>query len=169
MIRLTVKEDARRTEALLRAVKALSETRVEVGLPDSAGARLRRILAIQEHGSPLMRIPPRPVVAPALARPEVRREMAEALRSAAEAAFAGEEAGVSAGFEAAGRAGADGIRAYIDAVVSPPNAPVTVSGGWVYNRAARKGVRIPGKGFNKPLFRTGELYGAFSWEVKRNE
>ena len=48
MIRLTVKEDARRTEALLRAVKALSETRVEVGLPDSAGARLRRVLAIHQ-------------------------------------------------------------------------------------------------------------------------
>ncbi|MBO7664026.1 MAG: hypothetical protein J6U01_11730, partial [Clostridia bacterium] len=86
MIRLTVNENADRLQGLLRAVKALSETRVEVGLPDSAGARLRFILAIQEHGSPLMRIPPRPVVAPALARPEVRQAMAEALRGAAEAA-----------------------------------------------------------------------------------
>ena len=112
-----------------------------------------------------MRIPPRPVIAPALARPEVRREMAEALRSAAEAAFAGEEAGVAAGFEAAGRAGADGIRAYIDAGVSPPNAPVTVSGGWVYNRVAKTGVPVEGKGFNKPLYDTGQLYNEFDYDV----
>ena len=33
--------------------------------------------------------------------------------------------------EAAGQAGADGIRAYIDSHIPPPNSPVTVHGGWI--------------------------------------
>ena len=53
--------------------------------------------------------------------------------------------------EAAGQAGADGIRAYIDAHIPPPNSPATVSGGWIYNRAAKKAVYVKGKGFNKGL------------------
>jgi hypothetical protein len=93
--------------------------------------------------------------------------MAEGLMRAAEAALDGDEDGIAAGFEAAGKAGADGIRAYIDAGVAPPNSPVTVSGGWIWNRVAKKGVQVAGKGFNKPLYRTGELYNAFDYEVKR--
>ena len=68
--------------------------------------------------------------------------------------------------EAAGQAGADGIRAYIDAGIPPPNSPVTVSGGWIWNRKAQKGVHVPGKGFDKPLYDTGELYHAFTFEIE---
>ena len=68
--------------------------------------------------------------------------------------------------EAAGKAGADGIRAYIDSNIPPPNSPVTVNGGWIYNRAAHKSVYVPGKGFNKPLFDTGALYDAFDYEIE---
>ena len=51
----------------------------------------------------------------------------------------------------------------------PANSPVTVSGGWIYNRAAHKSVYVPGKGKNKPLFDTGALYDAFDYEVIRNK
>ena len=75
------------------------------------------------------------------------------------------EASGDAALETAGQAGADGIRTYIDSSIPPPNSPVTVNGGWIYNRKARKCVYVSGKGFNKPLFDTGALYDAFGYEV----
>ena len=166
-MKFTFVEDTGKIEKIFQGIKTLGATEVEVGLPPSAGGKLAFILGVQEHGSPIMRIPPRPVIGPGLAQEDVRAEMAEGLMQAAEAALDGDEDGIAAGFEAAGKAGADGIRAYIDAGVAPPNSPVTVSGGWIWNRVAKKGVPVAGKGFNKPLYRTGELYGAFDFEVKR--
>ena len=55
---------------------------------------------------------------------------------------------------------------YIDAGVPPPNAPLTVHGGWIRNFSSGRPVHVEGKGFNKPLYDTGELYHAFSFEVK---
>ena len=125
-------------EDRLKALRKLSETKVKVGLPASAGGRLRFILAVQQHGSPLMRIPARPVIQPALAKEDTRAAMAEGLRGAARSAWEGRDPHEA--LEAAGQAGADGIRAYIDSHIPPPNSPVTVNGGWIYNRKARRGV-----------------------------
>ena len=165
-MKFTFVEDTGKIEKIFQGIKTLGATEVEVGLPSSAGGQLAFILGVQEHGSPVMRIPPRPVIGPGLAQEDVRAEMAEGLRQAAEAALDGDEDGIAAGFEAAGKAGADGIRAYIDAGIKPGNSPVTISGGWIYNRVAKTGMLVGGKGFDKPLYETGELYGAFSWEVK---
>ena len=151
-------------EDRLKALRKLSETKVKVGLPASAGGRLRFILAVQQHGSPLMRIPARPVIQPALAKEDTRAAMAEGLREAARSAWEGRDPHEA--LEAAGQAGADGIRAYIDSHIPPPNSPVTVNGGWIWNRKARKGVYVSGKGFDKPLFDTGALYDAFDYKIE---
>ena len=148
----------------IRALRKLKTVQVRVGLSAKAEDRLRFILAVQEHGSPMMRIPARPVIAPALTKPEIRSAMAEAMKDAVQAAWEGENP--RAALEAAGQAGADGIRAYIDSGIPPPNSPVTVNGGWIYNRAAKKAVYVPGKGNNKPLFDTGALYDAFGFEIE---
>ena len=150
----------------LEALKYLAGHEVNVGLTEGASERNRFILAVQEHGSPVMRIPPRPVIRPGLAREETRAEMTEAMMEAVEAAQEGDVEGVRAGMERCGQAGADGIRAYIDAGIKPGNSPVTVNGGWIYNRVAKTGVPVGGKGFDKPLYETGELYRAFDYEVK---
>jgi len=63
------------------------------------------------------------------------------------------------------RRGADGIREYIDGGIAPPNAPVTLSGGWIYNRVAKKGVLVSGKAGDKPMFDTGALYNDFDYEI----
>ena len=198
---LTIRDDAPRLEKMLSCLRYLKDHQVQVGLPSSADPDLAFILAIQEHGSPVMRIPPRPVVQPALSRESTREAMGEAAASALSAALSGDLPGTQAGLESVGQSGADGIRSYIDEGVSassmvvtphrgdnslsldltsgeiPPlavargsptsNAPVTVSGGWIYNRVAKTGVHVPGKGFNKPLYDTGRLYRAFSYEVVR--
>ncbi len=163
-MRLTMTETTEVLKKRLRSLQKLKKTKVKVGLPASADARLHFILAVQEHGSPILRIPSRPVVEPALARPRTRAAMAEAMRDAVRASWNGEDPGPA--LNAAGQAGADGIRAYIDSHIPPPNAPITVEGGWTWNRVAKKGVYIPGKGFNKPLFDTGVLYDAFGYEIE---
>ena len=161
---LTITENPEALKKRLRTLQKLKHTTIRVGLLPSAGGRLRFILAVQQHGSLLMRIPPRPVIRPALAAEETRAAMADAMRDAVSAAWEGKDPRPA--LEAAGQAGADGIRAYIDSHIPPPNSPVTVYGGWVYNRKARKGVYVPGKGFNKPLFDTGALYDAFDYEIE---
>lgn len=162
-MKLTIHDDPDALSRRVRALRKLKAANVKVGLPAKAGGRLRFVLAVQEHGSPVMRIPPRPVIRPALAKPETRSAMAEAMKDAVTAAWEGEDP--CPAMEAAGRAGADGIRAYIDSHIPPPNSPLTVNGGWMYNRAAHKGVYVSGKGFNKPLFDTGALYDAFDYEI----
>ena len=131
----------------LNTLKTLSQTTVQVGLPANASPHLKFILLIQEHGSPVNNIPPRPVIQPALSRPEIRQQMAESMRDALHAAWHGNDPRPS--LEEAGQAGADSLRAYIDSHIPPPNRPSTV---------ARKG-------FDLPLYDTGALYRAFSYEV----
>ena len=163
-MKLTIHDDPDALSRRVRALRKLKAANVKVGLPAKAGGRLRFILAVQEHGSPVMRIPSRPLIRPALSKPETRAAMAEAMKDAVTAAWEGEDPRPA--MEAAGRAGAGGIRAYIDSHIPPPNSPVTVNGGWMYNRAAHKGVYVSGKGFNKPLFDTGALYDAFDYEIE---
>lgn len=146
-------------------LKTLAESRVDVGLTSTASARSRMLLAIHEHGAPIMRIPARPEIQPALAKEQARTEMAEAQVQAISAAMAGDESAMTAALNRSGEAGVAAIRRYIDEGVPPPNSPVTVSGGWVYNRVAKTGVPVEGKGFNKPLYDTGQLYNEFDYDV----
>ena len=165
MIRLKISEKTEWLEKREECLVYLRRHRVEVGLVSSASARSRFLLEIHTRGSPLRRIPPRPVVKPALAGESLRKEMAEHLAEACRAAFAGDLPGTRAGLEAAGQRGADGIREYIDAGIDPPNAPVTLAGGWTWNRAAKKGVPVKGKSGTTPLVDTGQLYDDFGYEV----
>ena len=164
-MKLEIKDNSEELKERLQSMERLGKVKVKVGLPDSAGAHLRFILAIQEHGAPVMRIPSRRVVGPALENESTREKMAEAMADALRAAWDGDPDGAQGALEEAGQAGADGIRKYIDAGISPANSPVTVSGGWIWNRVAKKGVYVSGKGFNKPLYDTGELYNAFGYEI----
>ena len=77
----------------------------------------------------------------------------------------GAEATASAIYMARTGCSKDAIRAYIDAGVPPPNTPLTVSGGWIRNFSSKKPVHVAGKGFNKPLYDTGELYNDFDYEI----
>ena len=165
MIRLTVTEDTEFLEKRDKCLDYLRKHKVDVGLTSSASARSRFLLGIHSHGSPIMRIPSRPVVKPALAQESLRAEMGDKLAEACEAALAGDLAGTEQGLKDAGQRGADGIREYIDAGIPPPNSPVTLSGGWIYNRVARKGVLVKGKSGSTPLVDTGQLRDDFDWEI----
>ena len=58
------------------------------------------------------------------------------------------------------------VPGYIDEGISPPNAPVTLSGGWIYNRVAKKGVLVGGKSGSTPMKDTEALYNDFDYEIK---
>ena len=165
MLKIIITEDTEKIVKRAKCLKFLQKHRVDVGLTSKASARSKFLLGIHTRGSPIMRIPPRPVVRPALAKEALRAEMVECLITSCEAASKGDLSGTQAGLENAGQRGADGIREYIDAGISPPNSPVTLSGGWIYNRVAKKGVLVKGKAGDKPLLDTGALYEDFDYEV----
>ena len=162
---LNITEDTGHIENQKECLDYLLKHRVDVGLTSKASGRSRFLLGIHTHGSPIMRIPPRPVVKPALAEESLRAEMTDKLAEACEAAMNGDLSGTEQGLKDAGQGGADGIREYIDAGIPPPNSPVTLSGGWIYNRVAKKGVPVKGKSGTTPLVDTGQLRADFDWEI----
>ena len=162
---LKMTEDTERLEKRDECLKYLRENKVDVGLTSSASGRSLFLLGIHTRGSPVMRIPPRPVVQPALAQESLKSEMGEKMLASCEAAMEGDLSGTQRGLEDAGQRGADGIREYIDAGISPPNSPVTLSGGWIYNRVAKKGVLVVGKSGSTPMKDTGALYNDFDYEI----
>ena len=162
---LSFTEDTDLWEARFAALKKLAASKVDVGLTSSASGRSRFLMAIHENGCPIMRIPARPVIEPALRSEEAKAPMREAAMEAISAALDGDESGVATALENVGKAGVEAIHHYIDGGVPPPNSPVTVSGGWIYNRVAKKGVLVSGKGFNQPLVNSGALRNDFDYEV----
>ena len=164
-MRLIISEDNDQEQKRLECIRYLNRSKVDVGLTSGASERSRFLMALHEHGAPGAHIPARPVIAPALDTEKAREAVSRELVNAAAAAHAGDKDAMQAALEKAGEAGADAIRAYIDAGVSPPNAPLTVEGGWIRNFSSRKPVHVEGKGFNKPLYDTGELYSDFDYEI----
>ena len=162
---LKMTEDTERLEKREKCLEFLRKHKVDVGLTSSASGRSRFLLGIHTRGSPIMHIPPRPVVQPALAKESLKNEMGDRLLESCQAAFDGDMSGTVAGMEDCGQRGADGIREYIDGGIGPPNAPVTLSGGWIYNRVAKKGVLVGGKSGSTPMKDTEALYNDFDYEI----
>ena len=145
---LKITEDTVRIENREKCLDFLRENQVDVGLTASASGRSRFLLGIHTRGSPIMHIPPRPVVQPALAQESLKNEMGDRLLESCQAAFDGDMAGTIGGMENCGQRGADGIREYID-------------GGIV----AKKGVLVSGKSGSTPMKDTEALYNDFDYEI----
>ena len=165
MLSLAVSEEDDSLKKTMDCLDYLAHHKVDVGLTSSASGRSLFLMAIHERGSPIMHIPPRPIVRPALQKEAANEAMTACCLEACEAAFDGDLPATVAALEATGQAGVDAIHAYMDAGVPPPNSPITLSGGWIYNRVAHKGVYVEGKSGDKPMIDTGALYNDFDYEV----
>ena len=165
MISLKISEANKKLQDRLQCLQYLATHTVEVGLTNTASERSRTLLAIHEHGAPAMHIPARPVVKPALSQESTRAEMSGAMLSACAAANKGDLSAVTSAMEDAGKAGVDGIHAYIDKGIPPPNSPITLKGGWMRNPVSKKPVKVKGKSGTTPLVDTGQLYNDFDWEI----
>lgn len=49
---------------------------------------------------------------------------------------------------------------------TPPNAPITINGGWMKNKKSGKAFYVEGKGFDNPLVWTNTLQDAVRWKYK---
>lgn len=165
MIRLEFTENTELLENRDKCLEYLKGNKVDVGLTSSASGRSFFLMGIHSRGSPIMHIPARPIMPQAVERDSLKEKMGEYLLDSCEAAFLGDYPGTVAGMENCGQRGADGIREYIDGGITPPNSPVTLGGGWIWNRVAKKCVHVGGKSGSTPMKDTAQLYNDFDWEI----
>ena len=169
---LTLTEDLSRQEKIDEALTFLLHTAVSVGIPPEKDAHsgpftATQLLALHESGCPLNRVPPRPVMGPALSNAETQQAMADALFQSLMAALSGNLSATQGGLEKAGQIGADALRNYItEGGHLAPNAPITLSGGWTRNRKNGRPVYVSGKSGSTPLVDTGQLVNSFGYEIK---
>lgn len=107
-------------------------------------------LYIREHGSPLLHIPPRPVLEPAIAanKETIGRFIAQASKSALE----GNPAACEANMHRAGMAAVNAARGWFENPANkwPPNSPKT----------------IKKKGSSQPMIDTGEMRKAITYVLR---
>ena len=168
----TLTENLQQQEKVDAALSFLMKTVVAVGIPPendshSGPFSASQLLALHESGCPLNHMPARPVMVPALSDPETRQAMSDALLSSLTAALSGNLPAVQAGLDQAGQLGANALKNYITSGGHlAPNAPITLSGGWMRNRKSGKPVHISGKSGALPLYDTGQLVAAFGYKIK---
>ena len=111
------------------------------------------LLYIHDQGSPDRHIPPRPVLKPAIAQPEVKEKIQTMMRDAAVAALVnGNMEKCEQNFHKAGMIGRDACKKYIqDGGKLAPNAPMTVAM----------------KGSSKPLIDTGSMLNSITYAVRK--
>lgn len=177
---VTTEED--NTEAYIRAITALPEMVVLVGIPDDADqphegqrpigpeARPGRIGNatlgyIHEHGAPSVNIPARPFLYPGVR--DSRDQWQPHLVAAGEAALEGDQHKMMQELHKTGLVAQREVRATIQRGIPPPLSPRTV-------RARRR--RSPGSSYRRraltpadvtPLIDTGALLRSVSYVVKR--
>lgn len=110
-----------------------------------------------DHG-----VPPRPFMRPAVF--EKKKELTELLRKQYRQAMKDNKNTM----EVLNKFGAyvvEKIKAQIDSVHSPENAPITINGGWL-GRKGKKSVYIEGKGGSKPLYDTGFMENSVDYQAE---
>ena len=156
------------------AANWLKPRRVRIGIPDGGGSHGElsnvELAFILTNGSPVNRNPPRPFLEPALEKPENQEKIVRHMKRAAAAAIEGNFGGAEAQLDMAGQAGEDAVKEYMESGAFAPNAPITVSGGWMKNprraKSPEKAFYVKGKGSSKPLIDTGDLHDAITHIVE---
>jgi len=109
-------------------------------------------LYLQEHGSPLMRIPARPVIEPAI---DANKEpIGNMMGKAYQAALSGDTSAYDANLNKAGMMGSDAAKGWFENPANgwPPNAPST----------------IKAKGSSEPLIDTGAMRKAITYVIRED-
>jgi hypothetical protein len=145
---------------LRKAVKALTDQDVYIGIPEDKAARKAAGDAgisnaylgyIHEFGAPSRGIPPRPHLIPGIE--DIRTDAAAILETAAARALEGKETAVAAALNKIGLLGQNAARARFAANDWPPLKPRTL---------ARKA-----KGRVNPLIDTGQLRKAYTYVIRK--
>jgi hypothetical protein len=145
--------------AVMQFLDELLKRELFVGIPensprDDSELSNAEIAYILETGDPASNLPPRPFMTNGMAKAE--SSMTELLTEAAFAAVQGRRSEARRLMEQAGEVGRDAIRSEILTGDYAPLAPATVA-----DRRAR------GNASEKPLFDTGQMYDAVTYQIKR--
>ena len=146
-----------------KAYNWLRYHKLEIGLTSKASSKSKMLLQIHENGSPVNNIPARPFFRMALV--EANLDIGKFLKMACEAASDGDLVGVQMSFKAAGQSGVNKIREKIDSRIPPPNAPITLHGGWMKNKKSGKTFYVEPKSGDVPLVNTGAFRDSFNYEI----
>ena len=144
---------------VVAAVGKLTSRQVLIGIPAEAANRQdgsfgnAAIGYVQEFGSPVNNIPPRPHLVPGVEK--AAPQAAKALQIAGKAALQGDMSKVEDGFDKAGLLCQSSVRATIAAVLPPPLSPKTISA-----RQRR------GNAGETPLIDTGAYNQAITYVVR---
>ena len=155
-LKLTVPVD--NTKQLKRSLAQLASKEVLVGFPETGEerddpAQSNAYLAfINDRGSPMQNIPPRPFMEPGIESAEAG--IVQGFEDAAKAALDGNPAAMDKGFHKAGLAAQAGIKNVIVQGVAPPLASSTLA-----NRRSR-GIRS-----TTPLLASRQMFNAVQYVV----
>ena len=112
---VTVRQVADNADALRRAIAALTEQDVYIGVPEDKNARKgggptnAEIAYWQENGIPSRNVPARPALLPGIR--DIQGEAAELLKDAAKKALEGNEGAVNTALNKIGQLGQNAVRA----------------------------------------------------------
>jgi len=154
-------KDGDNARAVENALQALRETQVLIGIPEAEAGRDGNLtnvdlLYIHSNGSPLVGIPARPVIEPALENS--KEKLGELMSAVVQAAASGDLASMQSSHEKAGLAGEAIVRDWFTnpANAWAPNSPETKKA------KERKGSTDP-----KPLIDTGEFRRSITYVVRK--
>lgn len=147
---------------IILGVNELTKVDVLIGVPQERDARddgsdfgNASIAFVQEFGSPVNNIPPRPHIVPGIEK-ALPRAVEDGIKMAGLAALKGDLKKIDAYFHIAGQTCADSIRDVIRRGVPPPLAKRTLDA-----RKAR------GKFSTTPLIDTGNYYRSITYVLRR--
>jgi len=159
---VTIRAD--NAQAILEALKTLTNRDVLVGIPEARDERQDAegdfgnagIGYINENGSPKQNIPARPHLQPGVRASEP--DYLPHLKAAAQKALEGDAEGATVSLERAGTIAANGVKRYITITGFTPLADATIA-----NRLRR------GRTGNKPLIDTGEYRRSVTHIVRNKD
>ena len=164
---------------IAKHVKKVSRRRVVAGFPKGRlnhphyegangkpGPSIIDVAIWNNFGVPEMNIPRRDFMTPASKKWKEKFE--ESVKAVQEEIIQGKfEIDTFLGIM--GEDGAEIIREEITKLQTPPNAPITIEGGWMRNKKSGKPFKVQGKGSSNPLVDSGDMSKAPTWELRERE
>ena len=138
--------------------------RLELGLRANASERSKQLFLIHENGSPIDRIPARSVMV-SVKSLDVKRTIENYFEESLECARNGDLDGTKNKFYEAGKYGKKVLQDYIDSHIPPPNAYITLHGGWMRSPKSGKLFYVEPKKGDTPLVNTGAYRKDFGYEI----
>lgn len=169
---VVVKEATNLIVGLIKGIDFVEHTEVLVGIPEESSPRgdgisNAQLMYIHTNGSPINRIPARPVIEPALSEPETADRIKDYLKKGVATALTGNIDAATACYSKAGMIGSNAAQKRMTGGDLAPNAPITIHGGWMRNHVSGKPVYIKGKGSSNPLIDTGSLRKSITYVIRR--